>query len=78
MRSKWGCGLIETAHLRNRAAIQSTYHYIMIIILTTALVGATAFALGKLNDPVGRELDGMRAHVELRNTMTPLFSGPKH
>jgi len=51
---------------------------IMIIILTTALVGATAFALGKLNDPVGRELDGMRAHVELRNTMTPLFSGPKH
>ena len=50
---------------------------IMIIILTIALVGATAFVLGKLNDPVGRELDGMRAHVELRNVMTPLFDGHK-
>ena len=50
----------------------------MITILTTALVGATAFVLSKLNDPVGRELDGMRAHVELRNTMTPLFPGPEH
>ena len=48
---------------------------IMITILTTALVGATAFVLGKLNDPVGRELDGMRAHVELQNVMTPLFPG---
>jgi hypothetical protein len=47
----------------------------MITILTTALVGTTAFVLGKLNDPVGRELDEIRAHVELRSTMTPLFSG---
>jgi hypothetical protein len=47
----------------------------MIIILTTALVGATALLLGKLNDPVSRELDSMRAETDLRNTMTPLFSG---
>ena len=45
----------------------------MITILTTALIGTTAFLLGRLNDPIGRELDGMRAQAELRNVMTPLF-----
>jgi hypothetical protein len=48
----------------------------MITVLTTALVGAAALLLGKLNDPVSRELDSMRAETDLRNVMTPLFSGP--
>jgi hypothetical protein len=47
----------------------------MITILTTALAGVAAFALGKLNDPVGRQLDDVRSQVELRNVMTPLFGG---
>ncbi len=47
----------------------------MITILTTALVGVAALALGKLNDPVSRELDSMRANTDLRNAMTPLFGG---
>jgi hypothetical protein len=50
----------------------------MITILTTALVGTTAFLLGKLNDPIGRELDDFRAEVELRNVMTPLFGSPRN
>ena len=48
----------------------------MITILTTALVGTTAVLLGRLNDPIGRELDDFRSEVELRNVMTPLFGGP--
>ena len=47
----------------------------MITILTTALVGTAALVLGKLNDPVTRELDSMRAQTDLRNVMTPLFGG---
>ena len=50
----------------------------MITLLTTALVGAAALLLGKLNDPVSRELDSMRAETDLRNAMTPLFSGPSN
>ena len=47
----------------------------MITVLTTALVGAAALLLGKLSDPVSRELDTMRAQTDLRNVMTPLFGG---
>ena len=47
---------------------------IMIAILITALVGLTAFLLGKLNDPIGRELDGMRGHAELSELMTPVLT----
>lgn len=47
----------------------------MITILTTALVGTAALVLGKLNDPVSRELDSMRTQSDLRTTMTPLFGG---
>jgi hypothetical protein len=33
-----------------------------------------ALLIAMLDDPIGRELDGMRAQVELRALMTPLFS----
>jgi hypothetical protein len=47
----------------------------MIALLTTTLAAVAAFALGRFNDPVGRELDDVRSQVELRNVMTPLFGG---
>ena len=50
----------------------------MITILTTALVGTAALVLGKLNDPIGRELEDFRGQVELRNVMTPLFGSPSN
>ena len=48
-----------------------------VVISTIILLGipcVIALLVAKLDDPIGRELDGMRAEVELRALMTPLFS----
>ena len=47
-----------------------------IVISTVIFVGIPcliAVLVAKLDDPISRELDGMRAQVELRALMTPLF-----